>query len=316
MSGLYVSLVIVLALAVLFGWLAFKAFKSPKGWVKWLGGILASLLALLFAGITVAGIYGTMQMTKKYTVIVPAVTIAGTAEQVARGESVAERLCVGCHSLDSELPLSGGSSMSEAAGMPLGDVYAPNLTPGGEIADWSDEDLFRIIRTGVHKEGRLSAMATLPGVKALSDEDVLSVIAYLRQTAPVETDWPKYSPSLLLALLSAAGLFSADVPADITPIIAPEKAANTEYGKYVFEYMECIGCHGEQLDGVVPPPFPAGPDIRPLVRSISLADFVHLIESNTAAATPDDIMVWKNLNRLDDVEKQALFLYLQEFVGR
>jgi mono/diheme cytochrome c family protein len=315
MSGLYISLFIVLGLAVLFGWLASKAFKSPIGWVKWLGGILASLLALLFAAITVAGIYGTLQMTKKYTVTVPAISVAGTPEQVARGEHVVERLCVGCHSLNSELPVSGGTNMSEAAGMPMGDIYAPNLTPAGEIASWTDEDLFRVIRTGIHKQGRATAMATLPGVKALSDEDVLSVIAYLRQTAPVETDWPDYNPSLLVALLSAAGLFSAEVPGEITPILAPEKAANTEYGKYVFEYMECIGCHGEQLDGVVPPPFPAGPDIRPLIRSISLASFIHLIEANTAAATPEDIMVWKNVDRLDDVEKEALFLYLQEFVG-
>ncbi len=82
MSVLYISLFIVLALTVLFGWLASKAFKSPIGWVKWLGGITASLLALLFAGITIGGIYGTLQLNEKYSVSVPAVAVAGTPEQI------------------------------------------------------------------------------------------------------------------------------------------------------------------------------------------------------------------------------------------
>jgi len=316
MSVLYISLFIVLALTVLFGWLAYKAFKSPKSWVKWLGGILASLLALLFAGVTVAGIYGTLQLNEKHSVSVPAVAVAGTPEQIARGERVAERLCVGCHSTNDELPMTGGKNMSDDAGMPLGDIYSANLTPAGEIASWSDEDLFRVLRTGIDNEGRATAMVNFPGVHALSDEDVLAVIAYLRQSPAVQNEVPPYAPSLLTALLTAAGFLSADIPDEITPISVPPKAATAEYGKYVKDYMECSSCHGEQLDGVVPPPFPAGPDIRPLMRSISLDDFVHLIEANTAASTPDEIMIWKTLNQLDDMEKEALFLYLQEFVGQ
>ena len=317
MSGLYISLVIVFALAVLFGWLAYKAFKSPRGWVKWLGGILASLLTLVFAVVAIAGAYGTYKMNRKVTVAMPQqVEIAGTRDQVARGEQISLRLCVGCHSTNDELPLTGGKNMSDDAGMPLGKIYSANLTPAGEIASWSDEDLFRVIRTGVDNTGRVTAMASFLGVQALSDEDVLAVIAYLRQSKPVDAEWPEYSPSLLTAVLGAAGFVANDAPAEITPITAPPKAATAEYGKYVMDYMECSSCHGEQLDGVVPPPFPAGPDIRPLISSISTADFLHLIEANAAKSTPDDIMIWKTLNRLDDVEKEALFLYLQEFVGQ
>jgi mono/diheme cytochrome c family protein len=249
-------------------------------------------------------------------VAVPEVVVAGTPEQVARGEKVAALLCVGCHSLNGELPLSGGVSMSEDSGMPIGAIYPPNLTPAGEIASWSDTDLFRVIRTGVDREGRGTAMTSFPGVQSLSDEDVLAVIAYLRQSEPVEYETPEYSPSILLAVLTAAGFLPVDVPAEVTPIITPAKAASAEYGEYVFKYLECISCHGEKLDGSVAPPFPPGPDIRPLISSISTADFTHLIETNAAKAQPDDIMIWKNLSRLDEVEKEALFLYLQEYVGQ
>jgi mono/diheme cytochrome c family protein len=316
MTGLIISLVVLLALTIVFIWLAGKAWKSPHGWVKWLGGILTTLLAVVFGLVTVLAGYGTFKLYQHTTVTEPQVIVAGTPEQVARGEKVALMLCAGCHSETSDLPLSGGSNLSVDAGMPLGDIYAPNLTPAGEIANWTDADLFRVIRTGVDNEGRVTSMVNFPGVQALSDEDVLSVIAYLRQAEPMARETPPFRPSLLLALLAAGGFVGGDVPAEITPIVAPPVGVTAEYGKYVKDYMECVSCHGEALDGVVPPPFPPGPDIRPSIQALSAEQFISLVEAKAAAATPADLMIWQTLNRLDSTEKKALWLYLKEFVAQ
>lgn len=242
----------------------------------------------------------------------PEVAVAGTPDQIARGEHLAGVLCSSCHSLNGDLPLSGGENLSEDAGLPLGDIYAPNLTPATDIKDWSDSDLFRTIRTGVDDEGRATAMTAVVGTHALSDEDTLAIIAYLRQSPAVENVTPEFKPTILMALFAGAGLISMDMPAAVTVTSAPLKAATADYGEYVLAYLDCKSCHGKNLDGVVPPPSPTAPDIRNYMSHWSKDDFINVIHAYAASAQPSDTMPWKNLSRMDDVELEALYLYLHQ----
>jgi len=64
-----------------------------------------------------------------------------------RGRHLAEVSCVGCHSEDGSLPLAGGMTnfLHEPGAPALGELFGPNLTPGGRIARYSDAELGRII---------------------------------------------------------------------------------------------------------------------------------------------------------------------------
>jgi mono/diheme cytochrome c family protein len=312
MFGIIVGLIVLVLLAVLFGWLTGKAWRARGAWTKWLGAFLAGLFTLIFALLSVLGALGTYKIFRSNKVSVPQVTVAGTPEQIARGEHIAQVLCAGCHSLNGDLPLSGGKNLSADAGLPLGDIYAPNLTPATDIKDWLDSDLFRTIRTGVDDQGRATAMTAVVGVHALSDEDTLAVIAYLRQSPAVVNETPEFKPSIVMALVAGAGLIPMDVPATVSAVSVPPKAATVEYGKYVLTYMDCTSCHGENFDGAVAPPYPAGPDIRNYFSRWSKDDFFNVVHAFAASAQPSDVMPWRDISRLDEVEREALYLYLHQ----
>ncbi|MDL1898200.1 hypothetical protein FBQ82_18265 [Anaerolineae bacterium CFX7] len=196
MIGNLISLVILIALVVLGAWLTWRAWHSKRALLKWGGVVGAGLLTLLFALVTVVVAKGFIDLYRPYPVATANVSIEGTPEQIARGEYLAGFLCASCHGQNGELPLSGGGNLSADTGMPLGDVYAPNITPAGRISALSDADIFRILRTGVEPGGRLTAMSFFP-VRFLSDDDAKSVIAYLRHSQPVEGARPTLNPSPL-----------------------------------------------------------------------------------------------------------------------
>ena len=316
MFGTIVGLLVFVLLTVILGWLTLKARRAQRAWAKWLGIVVAGLFTLVFALLTVVSVNGIYKLYRHNTVSMPEVTVAGTPDQIARGEHLARVLCADCHSLNGDLPLSGGENLSNDAGLPLGDIYAPNLTPATDIKNWSDSDLFRAIRTGVDDEGRATAMTSIVGVHALSDEDTLAVIAYLRQSPAVENETPEFKPTILMAIFAGAGLIPMDVPATISVVSVPPMAATGEYGKYVLTYMDCTSCHGEKLDGNVPPPYPAGPDIRNYLSHWSKDDFFNVIHAYTASAQPGDVMPWSSIDRLDDVEVDALYLYLHQVTSK
>ncbi len=61
-----------------------------------------------------------------------------------------------------ELPLSGGWNIAAAEGFGFaGDMVTENLTPGGKLADYSDGELFRVLRYGPNQDGDLLAFMPL-----------------------------------------------------------------------------------------------------------------------------------------------------------
>ena len=313
MIGNLIALLVLVALTVLLGWLAMRAWRSKRAWIKWPGTIVAGLLTLLLALVTAVTGKGMFDLYRPYPVAAVNVSIAGTPEQLARGERLASALCAGCHSTNDDLPLSGGRNFSDDSGMPMGDFYPPNITPAGRIKDLSDADIFRILRSGVAPDGRLTAMAFFP-VRSLSDDDAKAVIAYLRRQKPVAGDKPPVNLTALMAAFVGLGFIKADAAtAPIQPVSAPLKATSAEYGKYVAAFMSCVDCHGPALDGNAPPPSPPGaPNITVIVPKWSKDDFFKAMRTGVdpSGRTISSDMPWKLIGRLDDVELEALYLHL------
>src|SRR5437764_14767984 len=122
-----ITLVILIALVILFAWLVTRAWKSRRWYVKYPGVILAGLFALLGVLITFLLAKGLYDISRPYPVAAVNVSIAGTPEQIARGEHLATVLCAACHTQNGRLPLSGGNNLSADSGLPLGDLYPPNI---------------------------------------------------------------------------------------------------------------------------------------------------------------------------------------------
>ena len=52
------SVLILVGLVVLFGWLTWRAWHARRAWVKWLGVIVSGLLTLVFVLISAVVLFG------------------------------------------------------------------------------------------------------------------------------------------------------------------------------------------------------------------------------------------------------------------
>lgn len=95
-SNLLVFLLII-GLVVLFGWLTYRAIRAKKVWVKIVGGIGAGLLTLLFVVVAFMGAKGMAATYFPGADPAPDLKVAGTPEQIARGDYLVNLSCVGCH---------------------------------------------------------------------------------------------------------------------------------------------------------------------------------------------------------------------------
>ncbi len=319
MLGSILWLLGLVAVVILFAWIAVRTWNSKRAWVKYPGILIAGLLTLASVLVTLIVGKGMFDLYRPYPVQAVDVSIAGTPEQLARGEHLASVLCASCHSENGELPLTGGHNMSDETGLPLGDVYAANITPAGKLKELSDADLYRIVRTGIEPSGRLTAMSFF-STRSLSDEDAQSIIAYLRHTSPVEGTRPPFAPSPVFAALVGLGFIRPDAATTpIQPVSAPPKAPTREYGEYVLSFTDCKGCHGPTLSGDAPPPAPPGAaNITVIVPTWSKEDFFKAMRTGVDrdGHQIQPPMPWKSIGRLDDVELEALYIYLHGLTPR
>ena len=274
---------LIFGLVVLFGWLTYRAIRAKKIWVKIVGGIGAGLLTLLFVGVAFMGAKGLATTYFPGANPAPDLKVAGTPEQIARGDYLVNLSCVGCHgAVDANgtpteaHPLSGGFNIAAAEGFGfIGDMVTENLTPGGKLAGYSDGEIFRVLRQSIDQEGhRLGFMAFLP-YNQLSDDDTEAIIAYLRSLPAVPTAGSTGDKLTFVgAVMFGAGMFgpaSAPAPDVVT---APPPGTTAEYGKYVATFGECRGCHGPDMTGSAATAVSAAiPNPRPLVSTLSQEQF-------------------------------------------
>lgn len=126
--------------------------------------------------------------------------------QVQRGEYLVELL--GCGSCHTDGALEGvpdfdkalaGSSIGIAFSNPMGDrrpgiVFPPNLTPDAEtgLGAWSDQQIADALRLGAGRHtGRRIVIMPWQGYNKMTDEDVASIVAYLRSIEPVRHKVPE-----------------------------------------------------------------------------------------------------------------------------
>jgi mono/diheme cytochrome c family protein len=221
--------------------------------------------------------------------------------------------CVDCHGKD----LSGAKIMEDPA---MGTIYGANITPY-KLKDWSDEDIARAIRYGIHKEGRSLRFMPSFDFEGLSKGDVAAVIKFIRSVPSVEKESHENSYGPLAHVLAVAGQMPVMFPAlvvDPTKGFSekPSEEATLAFGKYLAN--SCVGCHGSEFKGgKIPggdPSWPAAADIRlggsPVWTEES---FTNLIKSGKSPVDGRELrapMPVNLLKQMNETEVKALWLFL------
>ncbi|HEV8338492.1 MAG TPA: c-type cytochrome [bacterium] len=108
-----------------------------------------------------------------------------------RGRYVYTIVCNLCHQ-------PSGAGGPKISWKPMGTLYTRNITPDPEtgIGSWSDAEIARAIRSGVTRDGRTLHWQgmTWDHASNLDEEDVRSVIAFLRILPPVNRPLPPARP--------------------------------------------------------------------------------------------------------------------------
>src|SRR6202035_2702586 len=183
-------------------------------------------------------------------------TFERTPQRLERGRYIATGLsgCIYCHTPhDWTAPdepmlagMSGGGDVLPYAGLP-GRIVAPNLTPDPETGagHWTDDQLARAIREGVGHNGRaLFPIMPYQHYRNMSDEDIASVVAYLRAPPAVHHQLPATEIIFPVEYL----IRSAPEPI-AAPVADVASLDQFKYGTYLVDQAGCIDCHTAQVRG-------------------------------------------------------------------
>ncbi len=307
-------LILILLFALVIGliFLARAAWRSRQALVRWPGLVLSGLLAVVVTAVGVIVAVGLVRLNVSPYANTAAIPVTGSSGNAERGAKLAQ-LCTGCHSSTGSLPLDG-SHDNFLADSPFGTLYAPNLTPGGPLKDWTDPEIARAIREGVDKNGRPLMIMPSKALRNLSDEDVASIIAYLRTQPAVPTERPARNLSVVAAALVGAGIFPTSAQPPLTAPVDTPRAGTPDYGGYLVHALGCIDCHGDKLNGVPPGGFgPSGPNLTALVPGWQEQDLVALFRSgkDPSGRQVSDDMPWKEYTHVfSDADLHDIYTYL------
>jgi len=169
-------------------------------------------------------------------------------DRVARGRYLAQSVlgCTTCHTprdftKHGAPPVAGmdfaGQPM-ELSGFP-GHIVVPNITPDKKTGagDWTDDQIARAIREGIKRDDTtLFPLMPYMLYKDLSDEDVASVVVYLRSVPPVRNSLPVSKINFPVNYLVRG------VPQPVAgPVHGPDPSDALARGKYLVN-LGC-GCH-------------------------------------------------------------------------
>jgi mono/diheme cytochrome c family protein len=167
-----------------------------------------------------------------------------TTEIIARGEYLARAGdCVACHTEPTGKPFAGGRAMPT----PFGALFVPNITPDDEtgIGRWTSDDFYRMMHTGVSKDGTLLYPAMpFASYTKVTRADSDAIFAYLMSVTPVrqqnrphELKFPFNNRDLLIGwrtLYFKEGEFVPD----------PNQSAEWNRGAYLVQGLgHCAMCH-------------------------------------------------------------------------
>lgn len=303
---------------------------------------------LIYAILTIAVLVGALLIYVKTAL--PNVgspedlTIERTTERIERGRYLAHAvtICMDCHSTRDWTKFSGpltegtlgkgGERFDQSVGMP-GVFISKNITPEG-ISKYTDGELFRVITTGVNKEG--NAMFPLMPYRyygKMDREDIYSIIAYIRTLHPIASQIEESVPDFPMSFIINT------IPQPAQPQQRPAPSDQLAYGAYMASSSACVECHTDVDKGQIIPElsfaggrafqFPDGsvvrsanitPDKETGIGNWTREQFIarfKLFADSSYVAPPvgpgefNTIMPWTMYGQMKEEDLSAIFAYLQ-----
>jgi len=265
----------------------------------------------------------------------PDLRVQATPERLARGKYLFNLAdCDGCHSERDFSRFGGpvtpgrrgaGTIFPAALGLP-GLVAPANITPDREtgIGRWTDGEKIRAIREGVDRNGRaLFPMMPYENFRHMSDDDALSLVAYIDSLTPVKHSVPQTRLNFPVSVLIKG------TPRPARGIAAPDRRDPLKYGEYLVRIAGCMECHTATLSGgrkfqmapgVVVVSANISPDPQTGIGRWSEQNFMDRIyqyrdyaEHGSPQVGPESftLMPWLNFSQLPPEDLKAIYAYLR-----
>lgn len=308
-----------------------------KKLLKWLGVTLTVFIVIVLAGI------GYLTFFLPNVGDAPDIKIDITPERVARGKYLANSVtvCMDCHSrrdwskwagpLMPGTEGGGGEPFTRNMGFP-GDFYSRNITPYG-LKNWTDGEIYRAVTTGVTKDNKpLFPVMPFHYYGQLDQEDIYSIIAYIRTLPTVKNDVPEHDPDFPFSLVMHT------IPHKATPAPKPDPSDSVAYGGYLVKAAGCVECHskfddkqqmiaGTEFGGGREFPLPGGilrtPNITPDATGLgywSKEKFIHqfkqyqdsgYVSPKFAMTDFNTLMPWMMYSTMTESDLSSIYQYLK-----
>ncbi|MCU1268123.1 MAG: cytochrome c, class [Acidobacteria bacterium] len=241
--------------------------------------------------------------------------------------------CLACHTeIDFSKPGSPPVAGRLGAGKRWADatlpwVVAPNITPDKDsgAGNWTDDMLARAIREGIGHDGRaLFSLMPYESYRSMSDEDLASVIVYVRSLPAVRNQLP------VTQIPFPINFLINNVPQPVNAqVAAPDQSTPVARGAYLVKMGICADCHtpkekGQPIAGMdfagglvfsLPTGVVASANITPDASGISYYDedlFVHSMrEGKVGARQLNFAMPWLFYGKMTDDDLKSMFAFLR-----
>ncbi len=304
-----------------------------RRWKKFVGITILAIITLLVVGITLTIGWRPIIGAKKRALTDR--KFEATPPRLARGKYLVDGVmgCFSCHT-DQDWSKPGAPPVAgkEGSGHVWSDqdlpwLIAPNITPDKQTGagNWSDDTLARAIREGIgHDDRALSPVMPYPHYSQLSDEDLASVIAYLRTVPAVRNQLPTTK------LPFPINFFNQNVPQPVTTAVPPpDQSTAVARGAYLVRMGACADCHTPQEKGQ---PFPGmdfaggfllhepkgdvvSANITPAASGIGYyndTSFVQVMRiGKVGARTLHASMPWIFYGKMTDDDLKSVFAFMQ-----
>jgi mono/diheme cytochrome c family protein len=295
---------------------------KKKTWLRALLAVVGALVLLAAAALGLGVLLAERKMQRTVSVQVQPVALRTDAASVERGKYLfASRGCVDCHGA-----AGTGRTFVDDGGLV---IAGPNITtgPGGVVAAYQAVDWVRAIRHGVSPQGRPLMIMPSEDYNRFTDDDLASLVAYIRQLPPASGQGTVLKLPLPVKALYGYGAIH-DAAGRIDHALPPQQpvpeGVTLAHGQYVANM--CIGCHRAELEGGKipggPPDWPPASRLSPGEGSVMgrYPDAEALIAMFRSGKRPDgtaiQVMPFGSLGQMSETDLRALHLYLKALPGK
>ncbi|MDM4765662.1 cytochrome c [Pelomonas sp. SE-A7] len=288
-----------------------------KSWIKRSLMALAGLV-LAVAAVAAYGFWNSERLMNR-RIEIPPYKLADSTD-LDRGRYLFEtRGCAECHGAN-----GGGKAFVDTPEMR---VKGPDISAGGAVKAYANEDWDRILRHGVKPDGRPAFIMPSEDYNRLTDADLAALVAYIKSLPAAGGSGLEARLPPPVRIFYGLGLIK-DAAAKIDHALPPQKPVpeglTVEHGAYIA--ATCMGCHGEHYSGGKvpggPPDWPAAANLTPgegsaMVRYPDAARFIAMMRSGQRPdGTKILVMPFESFGKLNDQDLGALRLYLASLPPR